>query len=68
MASTKKAPGIVSIHGTPSAGTKRISVSRFAAYYHLPLYRHPALHGHRRSPLARGATKDPWKHKGQGKA
>lgn len=57
-----------SIHGTPAAGTKHISVARYAATHGLKLYRHPALHGHRRSPLAKGATKDAWKHKGQGKA
>lgn len=68
MATSKKPLGIISIHGSPAAGSKHIGVARFAAYYHLPLYRHPALHGHRRSPLAKGATRDAWKHKGQGKA
>lgn len=57
-----------SIHGTPAAGSKHISVGKWASTHHLGLYRHPALHGHRRSPLAKGATKDPWKHKGEGKA
>jgi hypothetical protein len=68
MAASKKPLGVPSLHGMPAAGTKRIGVARFAAYYGLPLYRHSALHGHRRSPLARGATKDAWRHKGQGKA